>query len=100
MSNNVALAPTLEGYESLPQLHAFVLEALRWRPVGTVGGCFSEWEDRVEIDNTLLQEFHIAPLGTSFGCVTCRLLDQRAFVEPANMTEGSMHSCGCNCLWM
>jgi len=60
--------PTWEGYESLPQVQAFVLEALRWRPVVPIDGCFLDHEDR-EIDGTFLQESHTAPLGTSSGGV-------------------------------
>ncbi|KAN0101001.1 Cytochrome P450 [Tylopilus felleus] len=30
-------APTFDDYDSLPQLHAFTLECLRWRPVTTLG---------------------------------------------------------------
>ena len=37
---NVALVPSWEDYESLPQVHAFVLEALRWRPVLPIGEWF------------------------------------------------------------
>jgi hypothetical protein len=96
MSNNVALVPTWEGYESLPQVQAFVLEALRWRPVVPIDGCFLDHEDR-EIDGTFLQESHTAPLGTSSGYVSYHTLDQRAFIDLGDMTEGSMYSCGCNC---
>ena len=42
MSNNDTLVPTWDDYESLPQVHAFVLETLRWRPVGRIGEGFSE----------------------------------------------------------
>ena len=99
MSNNDALVPTWEDYESLPQVHAFVLETLRWRPVVPMGGCFSEYEDH-KIECTFLQGWHTVPLGTSFGYVAYNSLDQRAFIEPGDMVEGSMYSCGCNCYWM
>lgn len=51
MSNTVALVPTWEDSESLPQVHAYVLEALRWRPVTPIGGYCLEWADG-EIDRT------------------------------------------------
>lgn len=38
MFNDVPLlVPTWEDSESLPQVHAYVLETLRWRPVTPIG---------------------------------------------------------------
>lgn len=31
------VAPTFQDSSSLPQLHAFLLEALRWRPIVRIG---------------------------------------------------------------
>jgi cytochrome P450 len=35
--NLVVTAPTFDDYNSLPQIEAFMLECLRWRPVTTLG---------------------------------------------------------------
>jgi cytochrome P450 len=35
--NPVVTAPTFDDYNSLPQIEAFMLECLRWRPVTTLG---------------------------------------------------------------
>ena len=32
-------APTFADWDMLPHLHAFMLEALRWRPVAPLGRC-------------------------------------------------------------
>ena len=39
---NVVLVPTWEDSESLPQVHAYLLETFRWRPIVSIGGYFLE----------------------------------------------------------
>lgn len=36
-STLIVTAPTFDDYSSLPQIEAFMLECLRWRPVTTLG---------------------------------------------------------------
>ena len=69
MSNNVGLVPTWEDSESLPQVHAYVLEILRWRPITPIGVYFQSRE----IARLTL---HTVPLRTLSGYVAQYSLDQ------------------------
>lgn len=68
MSSNIGLVPTWEDFESLPQVRAYVLEALRWRPPVPFGERIVERADD-EINCTFLQEFHTVPLRILSGYV-------------------------------
>jgi len=45
LPNRVTLVPTWEDYKCLPQVRAYVLETLGWRPVTPMGECLSDWVD-------------------------------------------------------
>ena len=50
--------PTFGDWDMLPQLHAFMLEALRWRPVAPVGMCLSRIEATPELNILVCQALH------------------------------------------
>ncbi|KAF9238564.1 cytochrome P450 [Melanogaster broomeanus] len=71
-----SLAPTFEDSSGLPQLHAFISEALRWRPVVTLGVAHRATAD-------IIWRGQIIPAGaTVFGCHWPISRDPVAFPNP------------------
>ncbi|KAF9238563.1 cytochrome P450 [Melanogaster broomeanus] len=71
-----SLAPTFEDSNGLPQLHAFISEALRWRPVVTLGIAHRATEE-------IVWRGHIIPAGaTVLGCHWSISRDPVAFPNP------------------
>ncbi|KAG1833013.1 cytochrome P450 [Suillus variegatus] len=71
-----SLAPTFNDSSSLPQLHAFILEALRWRPVVQIGFPHRATKD-------VLWKGHCIPKGaTVYGCHWALSRDPIAFPDP------------------
>ncbi|KAG1863418.1 cytochrome P450 [Suillus tomentosus] len=69
-------APTFNDSSSLPQLHAFILEALRWRPVVQIGFPHRATKD-------VLWKGHCIPKGaTVYGCHWALSRDPIAFPDP------------------
>ncbi|KAF9235332.1 cytochrome P450 [Melanogaster broomeanus] len=70
------LVPTFEDWNSLPQLHAFISEALRWRPVSPTGFPHRATQDIIWRDQ-------IIPAGTIvLGCHWAISRDPVAFPDP------------------
>ncbi|KAG2340491.1 cytochrome P450 [Suillus weaverae] len=69
-------APTFEDSSSLPQLHAFLLETLRWRPVIPIG-----FPHRATRD-IIWQGYCIPKGATVYGCHWAICRDPIAFPEP------------------
>ncbi|KAG2118867.1 cytochrome P450 [Suillus discolor] len=69
-------APTFKDSSSLPQLHAFILEALRWRPVVQIGFPHRATKD-------VLWRGHCIPKGaTVYGCHWALSRDPIVFPDP------------------
>ncbi|KAG1907325.1 cytochrome P450 [Suillus fuscotomentosus] len=69
-------APTFNDSSSLPQLHAFIREALRWRPVVQIGFPHRATKD-------VLWKGHCIPKGaTVYGCHWALSRDPIAFPDP------------------
>ncbi|KAG1850810.1 cytochrome P450 [Suillus subalutaceus] len=69
-------APTFKDSSSLPQLHAFLLEALRWRPVIPIG-----FPHRATRD-IIWQGYRIPEGATVYGCHWAICRDPIAFPDP------------------
>ena len=99
MFDNFALVPSWEDSESLPQVHAYVLEALRWRPILSMGECFLRiWGHQIDCTYLTIGFAHRATQDIVWVCHLA--LDHKTFVEPKDITERSMHSGGCDCHWL
>jgi cytochrome P450 len=69
-------APTFQDSSSLPQLHAFLLEALRWRPIVRIGFPHRATKD-------ILWKGYCIPKGaTVYGCHWALSHDPIAFPDP------------------
>ncbi|KIJ62870.1 hypothetical protein HYDPIDRAFT_176296 [Hydnomerulius pinastri MD-312] len=69
-------APTFEDSSSLPQLHAFISEALRWRPITPIGFAHRATKD-------IIWRGQCIPAGaTVFGCHWSISRDPIAFPDP------------------
>ncbi|KAF9223307.1 cytochrome P450 [Gyrodon lividus] len=69
-------APTFEDWSQLPQLHAFVSEALRWRPIVSIGFSHRATKD-------IIWRGQCIPAGaTVFGCHWAISRDPIAFPDP------------------
>ncbi|KAF8553151.1 cytochrome P450, partial [Imleria badia] len=68
--------PTWEDSESLPQVHAYILETLRWRPVAPIGFAHRATQD-------IVWRGEYIPAGESvFGCHWAISRDPEAFPDP------------------
>jgi len=68
--------PNWQDFESLPQVHAFVSEALRWRPVAPIGFAHRATQD-------IIWNGQCIPAGaTVFGCHWAISRDPVAFPDP------------------
>jgi len=68
--------PSWEDLDSLPQIHAYVLETLRWRPVTPIGFAHRATQD-------IFWRGHCIPAGASvIGCHWAISQDPVAFPEP------------------
>ena len=94
----VASGPDWRDFESLPQVHAFVSETLRWRPITPIGEYFIT-KRLTEIDFPLLQGLHTVLPRTLSGYVH-HLLIHKSFVRANGASERPMYSCGCDCVRM
>lgn len=93
--------PTFGDWDMLPQLHAFMLEALRWRPVAPVGMCLSRIEATPEL-NIYLYARLCTPCdeGYYLGMSSCSSFRSRGSSDDRDATEGSVHPCWGDCLRM
>ncbi|KAG2076149.1 cytochrome P450 [Suillus decipiens] len=71
-------APTFQDLSSLPQLHAFLLEALRWRPINTIGSPHRATKD------IFWQGYCIPESAIVYGCHWTLSRDPIFFPDPEN----------------